>query len=82
MILARAVFQAKVGKTQDLLASFKAAMQRSDAADQLCLLTDLRGPFDTVVVEAAAESRAQWERSRIEMFASPVLGAVHAVPKQ
>jgi hypothetical protein len=30
MILVRAVFQAKVGKAQELVARFKAAMQQSD----------------------------------------------------
>jgi len=35
MILARAVFQAQVSKTQELVARFKAARQSSDAADQL-----------------------------------------------
>jgi hypothetical protein len=79
MILARAVFQARVGKTQELVASFKAAMQQSDASDQLVILTDLSSPFDTVVVETVAESLAEWERRRIEIFASPVLGAVKVV---
>jgi hypothetical protein len=81
MILARAVFQATVGKTQELVARFKAAMQPSDAADQLHILTDLSSPFDTVVVETVAERRAEWERRRIEMFARPVLGALNATTK-
>jgi hypothetical protein len=71
MILVRAVFQAKVGKAQELVASFKAALHQSNAADQSRILTDLSGPFDTVVVETIAESLAEWEQRRAEMFASP-----------
>jgi hypothetical protein len=78
MILARVVFQAKVGKVQEL---FKAAMHQSDAADQLRILTDLSSPFDTVVVETVAENLAQWERCHIEMLARPVLGPVNAATK-
>jgi len=71
MILVRAVFQAKVGKAQELVASFKAATQQSDTGDKPRILTDLSGPWDTVVVETVAESLADWERQRAEMFASP-----------
>jgi hypothetical protein len=72
MILVRTVFQAKIGKAQELVASFKAATQQSAASDQPRILTDLSGPFDTVVLETVAESLADWERRRAEMFASPL----------
>jgi hypothetical protein len=81
MILARADFQAKVGKAQELVASFKAAMQQSDA-DQLRISPNLSGRFDTVVVETVAESRAEWERRRIEMFASPGSGGINVVTQE
>lgn len=72
MILVRAVFQAKVGKAQELVANFKAAMQQQSAASsQSRILTDLSGPWDTVVIETVAESLAVWERQRAEMFADP-----------
>lgn len=35
------------------------------------VLTDLSGPFDTVVLEVEAESLADHERARAELFASP-----------
>ena len=35
------------------------------------VLTDLSGPFDTVVLEVETDSLATWERARREMFASP-----------
>lgn len=35
------------------------------------VLTDLSGPFDTVVLEVEAESLAAHEQARAELFASP-----------
>ncbi len=35
------------------------------------VLTDLSGPFDTVVQEFEVESLAEWERRRAQMFSSP-----------
>ena len=78
MILVRAVFQAKLGKAQELVASFKTAMQQSDTPNQSRILTDLSGPWDTVVVETVAESLADWERQRAEMFANPQFQASFA----
>jgi hypothetical protein len=78
MILVRAVFQAKVGKAQELVTNFKTAMQPSDTPNQSRMLTDLSGPWDTVVVETVAESLADWERQRAEMFASPQFQAMFA----
>jgi len=34
-------------------------------------LTDLSGPFDTVVLETEHASLAAWEQERARMFASP-----------
>ncbi len=35
------------------------------------VLTDVSGPFDTVVLEVEAESLAQWEEARSRLFANP-----------
>jgi hypothetical protein len=35
------------------------------------ILTDLSGPFHTVVQEIEVESLAQWEKFRAAMFSSP-----------
>jgi pyruvate dehydrogenase complex dehydrogenase (E1) component len=78
MILVRTVFQAKFGKANELVASLKEAGQQFDEPVQQRILTDLSGPFDTVVLEIEAESLADWERRRAELFASPQFGALSA----
>ena len=35
------------------------------------VLTDLTGPFDTVIQEVEAESMAEWEQARAKLFALP-----------
>lgn len=79
MILVRNVFQAKFGKADELVAIFKEMRQvLSEPANNQRILTDLSGPFYTVVLEAEVESLAEWERSRAEMFSNPQFGAVFA----
>ena len=79
MILVRNVFQAKFGKADELVAVFKQAQQvLSETAANQRILTDLSGPFHTVVLETQFENLAEWERSRAEMFTNPQLGAVFA----
>ena len=69
MILVRTVFQAKWGKAHELVAAFKERMRSADRRPRI--LTDLSGPFNTVVLEGEHESLAAWERFRAEMFANP-----------
>ncbi len=79
MILVRNVFQAKFGKSDELVAIFKQMLQvMSEPVNNQRILTDLSGPFYTVVLEAQVESLAEWERSRAEMFTNPQFGAVFA----
>ena len=76
MILVRNVFQAKyargdelvehVKQSQPILAKYGLTMTR--------ILTDLAGPFFTVVMEIEAEDLADYERSR-EAFADPEFGS-------
>ena len=73
MILARAVFQAKFGKADDVVSALKTMSHGlSDeliASLQPRILTDISGPFDTVVIETTHESLAAFEQFRKEMFA-------------
>ena len=82
MILVRDVFQAKYGKGDELVAVFKEAFERyaSRAPEhagrhRVRLLTDLSGPFFTVIIETVVESLADWERGAAESLAHPEFGA-------
>jgi hypothetical protein len=74
MVLARAIFQAKFGKANELVAAFKEMNTGMTAAQmesvQPRILTDISGPFDTVVVETTHESLAALEQFRAAMFAA------------
>jgi hypothetical protein len=73
MILVRMVFQAKPRKGGELAQAMAASLRRAPANGQqgLRVLTDLSGPFDTVVIEMVLESLAAWEQGRAAMFADP-----------
>jgi len=75
MILVRLVFQAKWGKAGAVANEFKRnaeMMKKMFGPDvRVRILTDLSGPFDTVVQELEVESLAAWERIRAAMFANP-----------
>ena len=72
MIVVRFVFQAKFGKAGEVVEGFKegAEMMRRVAGPnaKVRLLTDLSGPFDTVVQEVELESLAEWEQLRAKIF--------------
>ena len=73
MILYRTVLQAKFGKADEVVAAFK-EMNNILPADQMeslqpRILTDISGPFDTVVLETTHESLAAVEQFRIAIFA-------------
>ncbi|MEN8172034.1 MAG: hypothetical protein ABFS03_04055 [Chloroflexota bacterium] len=73
MILVRDIFQAKYGKGGDLAAIFK---ETSKWPIQYAprILTDMSGPFFTVVTEAEFESLAAFENESVEIFATPEFG--------
>ena len=75
MVLVRMVLQAKPGKASETVERFKQSadvMRKFLGPDvRVRILTDLSGPFDTVVQEMEFESLAEWERIRTAMFASP-----------
>ena len=75
MILVRLTFQTEWGKAQEVVDEFKSMidmMRKSMGSNvRIRILTDLSGPFHTVVQEMEVESLAEWERMRAEMFSNP-----------
>jgi hypothetical protein len=75
MVLVRFVFQAKWGSAGKAVEDFKknAELMQSILGPEVHgrVLTDLSGPFDTVVQELEVESLAEWERLRTQIFANP-----------
>jgi hypothetical protein len=75
VIVVRLVCQARFGRAGEVVAGFKqsqAVVRASVAPDvRARLLTDLSGPFDTVVLEVEAASLAEWERLKEEIFSNP-----------
>lgn len=74
MIVVRTVFQASFGHAGELAAQFgsvnQAMMEELGVQRRWRVLTDLSGPFDTVVLEVEVESLSEWEQSRPRLFAS------------
>jgi len=72
MILVRQTFQAKYGKAGEVVGHMREASsvfsQAIGHGHSWRVLTDLTGPFDTVVLEIHAESMAEWEQMRSSMF--------------
>lgn len=79
MIIVRTVFQAKPGRGGELAARMAANSPRitEGMTEQMGVqrrwrvLTDLSGPFDTVVFEVEFESLAESERARPILFQLP-----------
>ena len=72
MILVRMVFHAKFGKAGEIIAILKQGREISTGnMKKARILTDLTGRFDTVVMEFEAESLADFERERAELYANP-----------
>jgi hypothetical protein len=72
MIVVRTVLQAKFGTGGKLAASFSetsvAMMAEAGKPHRWRVLTDLSGPFDTIVQEVEVESLAEWETFRVKLF--------------
>ena len=75
MIVVRFVFQAKPGKANEMVERFKQGVERMQHLGgpdaKVRVLTDLSGPFDTVVQEIELESLATWEELRGKFFSEP-----------
>lgn len=82
MTLVRLVCQAKFGKASEVVAVFKQSQEvihRSIAPDlRMRIVTDLSGPFDTVIQELEVENLAAWERLRSAIFSNPQVQEVEA----
>jgi hypothetical protein len=74
MIIVRTVFQGSYGKGGELAAAQTAAAKQFIAEmggdHRWKVMTDLSGPFDTVVMEVEVASLAEWEGMRSRLFAS------------
>lgn len=81
-ILVRFVCQAKFGKGSEVVAGFKQSgeLVRTVVGSNIRtrLLTDLSGPFDTVVQEIEVASLAEWERLRAMIFSNPEIHEAEA----
>jgi hypothetical protein len=75
VILVRFVCQARSGRSSDLVAGFKQSLEVAGTIVgpnvRARLLTDLSGPFDTVVQELEVKSLAERERLRGVLFSNP-----------
>jgi hypothetical protein len=73
MILVREVFQAKYGKGDDVVALCKEGNEllRKETGLSSRILTDMSGPFFTVVSETEVESLGQWEQALAQGFGDP-----------
>jgi hypothetical protein len=74
MIVVRTVFQGSYGKGGELaaaqIAAAKLYVTEMGGDRHWKVMTDLSGPFDTVVVEFEVASLAEWEGMRSRLFAS------------
>jgi hypothetical protein len=82
MILVRFVCQAKFNQASKVVAGFKQSSEKILAVAgpnvHTRILTDLSGPFDTVVQEVEFESLAEWERLRGVIFSDPAVQEAEA----
>ena len=78
MLVARQVFRAKYGRGDELVALFKELNTRLQEAGgtgpRFRILTDVSGPFFTVVTEVEVESLAAWEGRFHESMDRPWMG--------
>ena len=82
MIIVRFVLQAKPGKAQELVNDIQesAETMRRLAGEtmKVRIMTDLSGPFDTVIQEVELESLAVWEQVRARIFSNPEFQEIQA----
>ncbi len=78
MILVRDVFQAKYGRGDELVQLFKEINDQmgEPSGGQRKLMTDLSGPFFTIVTELEAESIDAFHAGLREGFSRPEFGPI------
>ncbi|HXF62737.1 MAG TPA: hypothetical protein VNK95_14030 [Caldilineaceae bacterium] len=78
MLIARQVFQAKYGRGDELVALFQELNRRlqetGETAPRFRILTDVSGPFFTVVTEVEVDSLAAWEGAFQQTMSQPWMG--------
>lgn len=80
MILVRDVFRLKFGKAKDALAVWKEMTEqakRSGLTFSPRTLTDLVGPFYTLVIETTATNLHDWEQNVRKGMADPAFHALY-----
>ena len=75
MIVVRGIFQAKYGKGDELVQLFKEGAAMWPSAGGNRILTDLSGPFFTVVSEGTYASFSDWEAAAAQTFGQPGFAA-------
>jgi hypothetical protein len=77
MIIVRTVFQGAYGKGGELAAlqtaTAKTFVAELGGSHPWKVMSDLSGPFDTIVMEVEVASLAEWEGIRSRMFTSDAL---------
>jgi hypothetical protein len=68
MIVVRGVYQAKYGKGDELVRLFQEAFAIWPGGRNARILTDLSGPFFTVVTEAEYDSFSTWQAAGQAIF--------------
>ena len=74
MIVVRDVFQLRFGKAREATALFQEGsrfLRRSEAVKDIRLMTDLAGPYYTLVLETAYDSLGEYEREMREGMTDP-----------
>ena len=74
MVLVRIVMQTKWGKASEVaqaMAEGADKMRDVIGSGRVRVLTDLSGPFHTVVEEIEVESIGEWEAARVKIFSHP-----------
>jgi hypothetical protein len=81
MILVRDVFRLKFGKARDALAVWKEMAEQGKRNGMMSspvrILTDLVGPYYTLVIETTAESLQAWEGDMHKGMGDPALHALY-----
>jgi hypothetical protein len=80
MILVRDVFRLKFGKARDALAVWKEMAEqgmRSGVMSKPRVLTDLVGPYYTLIMETTAKDLVSWEAESRKGMSDPALHAIY-----
>jgi hypothetical protein len=80
MILVRDVFRLKFGKARDALAVMKEMLEQGKRSGMMSpprVLTDLVGPYYTVVMESTAQDLQAWETDTRKVLGDSAMHAIY-----